>query len=327
MRELVNSDASVPLLIPKVTPQPTAMLSFNLSEKAWRKVLRDGYIEMMDQMGIKGGVLDDFGPAFHFAVFDAEPIVAFGSRSMLGMGGQFGDFDNEMIIPLTISLLTRPCAVLMELQDPDAVRELFTDGTLNALLRKLDDNVELTSYRIAGRDCWVAGVDFWGLSLRFSFSIEDNYLVIGNMPWRKPLHVAAGAAAEVSGAAIQINPSAARIEQRALQLAAMEGQSEAVMEGLAYLYPLLAAGVAPEDAVERHRELFGFAPAFPQDGALEWSEDVPGYTGFGTLLSRELPAFDPDAVLGALQGVGNASASMQLEDSGLRTIVRWRWRK
>lgn len=327
VRQLVNSDPAVPLRIPQVTPQPTAMLSFNLSEKAWQEMLRDGYFKMMTQLGIRGGALDTLGPAFHFAVFDAEPIIAFGSRSMLGMGGQFGDFDDEMAIPLLISLLTRPCAMLVELQDPDAIRALFTDGSLKALLRRWDHDVELTSYRIVGRDCWVAGLDFWGLSLRFSFSIEDHYLVIGNMPWREAIHVTEGASAVVSGAAIQVNPSAARIEQRALQLAAMEGQGEAVMEGLAYLYPLLAAGVSPAEAVERHRALFGFAPALPEDGALEWNGHVPGYRGFGTLLSREQPPFDPETVFGALQGVGNASASMQLEDSGLRTIVRWRWRK
>jgi hypothetical protein len=326
VRNVVNADPDVPLRIPRLDPQPTGMLSLNLSETAWREMLRDGLFNMVREFGLDGSALDQLGPAFHFAVFDAEPIIAFGSRSLLGLGGQIGRFDEEMMmIPLMISLLTRPCAMLVELQDAEPVRALLAGGGLARAFTRWEDNIRFTSYQVAGRDSWVVGMDLWGLSLRFSLTVEGKYLIIGNMPWREPIHVAAESEATVSGASIQVTPSAARIELRALHLAAMEGQRQAVMEGLAYLYPLLAAGVEPAAAVDRHRELFGFAPMLPENARLSWDGRVPGYDGFGNLFAEAQPPFDPDAVFGALQGVGNAGASMQFEDTGLRTIVRWRF--
>jgi hypothetical protein len=327
VREVVNADPNVPLRIPRLDPRPTGMLSLNLSEKAWREMLRDGLFTMARQMGIEGNALDQLGPAFHFAVFDSEPIIAFGSRSLLGMGGNFGDFDDEMMIPLFVSLLTRPCAMLVELQDPEPVRTLFRNGDLLNAFARMDDDVKISSYRVAGRDSWVAGLDAWGLSLRFSFAVEGKYLIISNMPWREPIHVASEIDALVSGASVQVTPSAAKIEMRALHLSALEGQREAVMEGLAYLYPLLASGTKPDAALQRHREIFGFSPVLPGNARIDWDGSVPGADGFGNLFAQEQPPFDPEAVFGALQGVGNASASMQFEATGLRTIVRWRLNK
>ncbi|MFT5240975.1 MAG: hypothetical protein ACI9OU_000679 [Candidatus Promineifilaceae bacterium] len=303
------------------------MLSLNLSEKAWREMFRDGFFNMARQMGIEGRALDQLGPAFHFAVFDAEPIIAFGSRSLLGLGGRFGDFDDEMMIPLFVSLLTRPCAILVELQDPEPVRTLLRNGELSNAFARWDDDMKFSSYRVAGRDSWVAGFDAWGLSLRFGLSVEGKYLIISNMPWREPIRVASASDALVSGASLQVTPSAAKIEMRALYLSALEGQREAVMEGLTYLYPLLASGIAPDAALQRHHALFGFAPVLPDNARLDWDGYVPGLDGFGTLFAQEQPPFDPEAVFGALQGVGDASASMQFEATGLRTIVRWRLNK
>ncbi|RKX46062.1 MAG: hypothetical protein DRP64_03785 [Verrucomicrobia bacterium] len=326
LREIVNADPSRPLRIPEIEPAPSAMLSLNLGEEAWREMLGETLFGMFRGIGTDTAALDQLGPAFHFAVFDGDPIVAFGSRSMLGLGGSFGDGE-EMLISLLVSQLTRPCAMLVELQDPAPVRAFLENNGLAEMLETYDDDMKINSYRLEGKDHWVLGMDFWGLALRFSFAIDGNYLIIGNMPWRESLAVARETDAAVSGAAIRIVPSAAKIERRALHLSAMEGQRLATMEGLAYLYPLLAAGVPPEEALARHRELFGFGPVLPGGASPAWDGFVPGCPGFGNLLAPEQPAYDPEKTFGTLQGIKQLSASMQFEETGLRTIVRWHYKK
>jgi len=327
VREIVNADPSRPLRIPEIEPSPSAMLSLNLSEEAWREMLGETLFGMFRGTGADTAALDQLGPAFHFAVFDADPIVAFGSRSMLGLGGQFGNSGEEMLMPLIVSQLTRPCAILVELQNPALVRTFLESNGLAKMLDTFGDDLKINSYRMEGKDRWVLGMDFWGLALRFSFAIDGHYLIIGNMPWRAPLAVAREMDAAVSGAAIRIVPLAAKIERRALHLSAMEGQRLAAMEGLAYLYPLLAAGIPPEEAMVRHRELFGFGPNLPGGVSPTWDGFVPGCPGFGNLLAPEQPAYGPEKTFGTLQGIKQLSASMQFEETGLRTIVRWHYKK
>lgn len=326
VREVVNADPSRPLNIPEIAPSPSAMVSLNLSEKAWREMLGESLTGMFRGMGGASAALDQLGPSFHFAVFDGDPIIAFGSRSMLGLGGQFGDFGEEMFLPFLVSQLTRPCAILMELQDPEPVRRFLENNELGNMFQVFGDDM-IRSYRMSGENRWVLSIDFWGLSLRFSFEIDDSYLVIENMPWRTPLAVTRQTASGVSGASIQIIPSAAKIERRALHLSAMEGQRLAVMEGLAYLYPLLAAEVSPEEVMARHREVFGFGPVLPGDIIPAWDGFIPSFPGFGSLLAPEQPTYDSEKSFGTLQGIQQLSASMQFEESGLRTIVRWRYKK
>ncbi len=326
VQEVVNNNPAHALLIPQLNPMPSAMLSLNLNENIWKK----GFKELFgraSRMSPEMSILDQFGPAFHFATFDADPIIAVGSRSLLGMGGKIGSFNDDMMIPLFVSALTRPCAMLIELQNPESVREFLMADGLKNIISHWGREMNPSSYKEATSDRWIASMDVFGLSLRFSFAIDDNYLVIENMPWRKAVAVISKQSSSVSGASVLINPSAAKIEQRALYLSAMEGQRLSVMEGLAYLYPLLASGVPPKKALAQHKQIFGFEPVFPGDVSPSWNGISPLHADFGTLLLQEQPTYDPEKLFGTFQDIDRITASMQFEASGLRTIVRWKYNK
>ncbi len=326
-QEVIAADLKTPLRIPQIEPAPSAMLSLNLSEKVWLEFLKEILFGRNSRIETDFNVADQLGPAFHFAIYDADPVIAFGSRSLLGLGGEFGSGAERMAIPMMVSLLTRPCTMMIELKDPEPVRQFITAGRLKNIMGSMGRDTSLTTYRVGEKEFWVVGMDVWGLSLRFSFHLQDNYLLIGNMPWREPVKIVGQVDADASGASVQVLPSNAKIEQRALYLSAMEGQRQSVMEGLAYLHPLMASGIAPKKVVTQHKKMFGYAPALPSKSVLEWDGMMSECTGYGTLWAQEQPAYNAEKAFGTLQGIGKLNASMQFEETGLRTIVRWKYAK
>ncbi len=325
-RSLINADPMVPLHIPQLLPQPSAMVSLNLTETAWRNMLSEQLIRWGDAAGMWHlQAFDQLGPAFHFATFDAEPVLAFGSRSLMGFGGRFGDFNMEMGIGLLISMFTRPCALVIELQDEQPVRRMLESGEYTRLFGSLFYGINVSGYQLAKQDKWVAVLDIEGFAIRFSVAIDNGHLIVSNMPWREPIQIAETTRSDVAGASLGLYPEAVQTETRALYLNAMEGERASTIQALAYLQPLLLAGTSPEQVFTRHKQLFGTTPILPYDQTLNWNGVTPGAGHFGTLTNPAQPSYDHDRIFGFLQGIRNIRASMQFEDTGLRTIVRWQF--
>jgi len=86
----------------------------------------------------------------------------------------------------------------------------------------------------------------------------------------------------------------------------------------------LAAGAAtPSDAAAMHERLMGYRPVHPLRGEWVLRDGHIASSLYGAPLRQRQPPYDPDRDFGVLQGVGRLSVQMQLEGSGLRSVVSW----
>ena len=269
-------------------------------------------------------MLDDLGPGFHFALFDSEPVIAVGSRSILGLGWQFGRLNDEMFIPMLIAFLTRPCALAIELRRTDRVLAFLQAGRLFELLPAASRWMQPTYYRLDGKDAWVIGLDVMGIGVRLRVEIKDRYLLVSNMPWRPALDVTGVTRAVANGGVLQASPRNVKAELAALFSCAMEGARANVHESLAYLAPFTLLGMTPEEAMREHARRFGFAPRLPDGLSATQLASLPGCDGFGSLADPHQPDVgDGPERFGVLQDLNDIEVAFEFEDTGLRSIVRW----
>jgi len=185
---LVHGDGGT-LRIPTAKPDPVMMLSLNLGEPAWSRI-SEGLADMfMRYIFLSPQAIDDLGPALHIAIYDADPVIALGSGDIFGaFGGGMDVFGRgEMfMIPLALSVLTRPCAFMIETRDA-ARTARFLDQAATAALHRNDRrtrefNAEF--YRIGNENAWVYTFSVMGMiNLRFGIQIEGDYIVVRNIPW------------------------------------------------------------------------------------------------------------------------------------------------
>ncbi len=330
LRRVVATRAqAAPMRLPQLAPAPVALFSLNLSEDVWLDFLDDFLRHgRTDFPGMNA--LDDLGPGFHFAIHDSDPIVAFGSGEMLGLGSAMGTRGNELLaLPLVVSFLTRPSSIIIELKRADGVRELLRRGALTRLLPFADErDIRTRYYRLGEGDAWIYAIELFGINLRFRFEIEDNFLIISNLPWLQRGKVASVTPSMLGGLEVCVTPASALLQMPALYTAAAERQRQQAFEGLGYLAPLTLAGTPVSEAVARHAELFGFRPAHPEGGA--WAADDRGLSStlYGLPGDARQPEYPPGkADFGLLRGIRNLRVGLQFEDTGLRTCVRWTYAK
>jgi len=334
LREILPSGREAPpLRIPQVEPAPVMLLSANLPEKAWVKVV-DGVSEGL--AGFDPGVLDSLGPGVHLAVRDSDPVIAVGSGDVMGAlamapGGMRG---GEMLfIPLALSVLTRPCSLLVETRAPEAVREALRQGSLAMLAQRfggMDDDVRIDYCQVAGRDAWIYAFDVMGLiKLRLGLEVCGNYLIISNLLWSQPFAIPRVEVAPLGGVRLETVPGAVEAQLAALFTAAQDQQRRAAMEGIGCLYPLTMGGTGdPAAAIEQHFRLLGFRPVHPAGGAWERRDGGLESTVYGRLHAARQPAYAAGRRdFGALRGLDRLSVSLQMEDGGLRTLCRWRYHR
>ncbi|MDT8389262.1 MAG: hypothetical protein RRC34_01990 [Lentisphaeria bacterium] len=314
-----------PIRIPQISPAPVALLSLNLSEKVWVDFLGDVLDEFVHNDPDILAAVDDLGPAVHVAIHDSDPIIAFGSGELLGMGGNLRGFNDDMLgIPLMISLLTRPTTIIVELRDEEAVRRVLKDGYLADILPFGGDVGAVDYYRIRGKDAWVCGFSFFGISLRFQLEIQNSYLMISNLPWGPDINLGVSAAPDLVQAELSLNPAAAEHQLAAMFTAAQERQRHIAMEGIACLAPLIEEGNSVTEAVTIHRRLFGFTPVHPDGGMWIVKDGELESSVYGAPFLKQQPAHTAgDRRFGLLQGVGTVRVGARFEDDGLRARVRW----
>ncbi len=326
---LVVDHRGPPLRIPQLEPPPVAMLSLKVAEQAWLEFL-DDFMRQGRQAGVPLAwrALDDLGPGFHVAIHDGDPIIAFGSGELVGLGGGAVGMDREMLaLPLLLSLLTRPCTLLVELRDQAAVAGLLRSGGLRHLVPFLGEPARLDYYQLGEGDVWVYVLDLFGINLRFKFEVRDHYLLIHNLPWGPAVRIGATAAAEFAAVELRLHPAAASQQLAAMGTAAGERQRRLAMQGIGYLLPLVLTGEPVDSASRRHRELFGFAPAHPAGGEWEAAGNVLSSSLYGRPgAERQVEQQPGNRAFGLLQGVDHLQLGLQFEDSGLRTRIRWRYR-
>ena len=317
------------LKVPQLKPEPVLLASLNLTEKVWRDVLGDMFRRRGTPLAFSAA-LDQLGPAVHVALHDSDPIIAFGSGDMLGLGGQVGGRRSEMIaIPLFISLLTRPLTIAVELADPKPVRTFLEMGALKSMIPwQREMGSEVSWYQMGDKDAWVLGMGVFGIGIRFRFQIQDNYLLISNLPWMERSQVAGTEPAALRALEVRLRPDLVEAQLAAMFTAAHERERMAAIGGMGYVVPFLEAGVSMEQSAAEHQRLLGFTPVHPAPGKWMVQDGQLASSVYGRHDRPRQPEYQKGSgPFGVLQGVADLRLSLQLEDDGLRTRVRWTYTK
>ena len=316
---------------PVITPSPLVTMSLNLKEAAWVQI-SEGLHDMFAQYArINPAMLDDLGPGFHLAIHDADPVITLGSGEIFGaFGGNMVARNTEMMmIPTLLSLLTRPCTMVVETQDPAKTRRYLSQAAASIPVggrrRRSWFGTEL--HQVSGREEWILTLDIENvLKLRYGLQVDGSHILIRNIPWSSLDRIERVQVSELNAARIDAHPGACVLQLPGLHAAATDGARDAAADSMGHIYPLLLSGVATLDNVEQvHRNLFGFYPVHPGSGQWQWNGSVLSSTTFGSVRRQNSPPYDADdPTFGALKDVDELSLSMQFEDTGLRTKIRWK---
>ena len=333
LRTFIGSrEAGALLRVPVATPDPVLLLSANLTEESWIK-LSGSWSQVFSQYtGISPAVFDRLGPGFHIAIQDADPIIALGNADVLGsFGGSVftaGTPRDSITFPLLLSVLTRPCKIFIELQDPRTTLDLLRNTSRGRSGSERGMTVEFR--QIEGRDAWIYVLNVPGLAkIRFGIEVKSGFLVLSNIPWSQPLTVKTVERRELNGAAAQLAPGAVKQGLPGLFATQNEQNQLAAVKGMAALYPLLlTVSATPEEAATRYAAIFGSRPLHPGPGTWLWKNGKLASSTYGTATQWKEPLYTPDlGDFGLFEGVTNLSVNMQFEAGGLRAVARWLWKR
>lgn len=328
---LAHQDDQTPLPLPVVEPAPVLQFSANLKEDAWRQIAGNFSTFFTRYSGASPAMLDDFGPSVHVAIFDADPIIAMGSGDLFGaFGGNMMTGGNQMMmLPVALSMLTRPCSIMVETKAPQQTAQYLRQAALAGVLGNSRSRGFTTSfYQVEDQDKWVWTMDLFGvLKLRYGIEVVDQYMVIRNIPWSSDDRVVRTENAELNAALLRIEPSACKQQLPGLFAAASDAQRRSVMSGMGRLYPFMLAGAKNvQEAASQHQKLFGFYPRVPSGDKWEWKHFRLVSEQFGEPTRQRQPAFNPEKPFGMLNRIETMQLNMQFESDGLRSSVRWKLR-
>jgi hypothetical protein len=323
-------ESGAALRVPAVTPDPVFLLSLNLTEEAWTKISGSWSEMLSGYTGIDPAIFDRFGPGLHIGVQDADPILVLGNADILGsFGGPLLTADlMGRGLPLLLAVFTRPCKILVELQDEQFVLDALRRATLAGAPRT---QREMTAEfrQVEGRNAWTYALSIAGIvKIRFGIEVKNGYLVLSNIPWSQPVAVKTVERRELNGAELAIVPGAVRQGLPGLFAAQSEQNQLAALHGMAALYPLLlTVGATPQEAAARYASLFGGKPLHPGPGAWVWKNGRLESSTYGTATRWKAPAYRREmGDFGLFEGVTRLSVNMQLEAGGLRAVTRWLWK-
>jgi hypothetical protein len=319
---LVSSEDGGTLQIPQPSLKPVMMLSLNLREKSWMSFGRrlSRYINPR--------LLDDLGPGVHLAIHDSNPVIASGSGDILGAfnselvaGGRRGML---MYIPMALSVLTRPCTLFIETSNSENTLAALRMMSRKSMQR--EEGFDMDFYQVGGGDKWTMSVNVFGMiKLRYGIEVQDDYLLIRNIPWSSREKISGVKGAPLKSVFLEAFPEACKEQLPGLFAAWNEKTRASSQKNMAYLYPLLASGYASVDDLEKkHFELFGFKAVHPEGGKWQWDGRHIASSQFGSIRAQKQPSYQgEDEGMGLLRNIDNIRLNMQFEDSGLRAMLRW----
>lgn len=336
LRDILSAgeDKSV-LRVPDPDPKPVTMLSLNLRDKLWRELAKEYLGTMNRYTYLNPALLDDLGPGMHLAIHDGDPVIALGSGDILGAfsADTIGNLGrgSTMFIPMAMSILTRPCSLYIETGNPENTRRFLRQASsLIASRPGIRREVDIDFYQIEDRDEWIYTFTVFGLvKLRYGIEIQGNYLVIRNIPWAHKEVIAATVTAPFNGAMLQAFPASCKTQLPGLYTTAEEHNRKAARQGMAYLYPIVASGLADiDEAPEHHYRLYGFRPAHPGNGRWFWLHRQITSSIYGSAREQKQMSYRKEAPeFGLFRDIASLSLNMQFEDTGLRSLIRWRTRE
>ena len=325
LREMVPPTSDAPLLrIPQFDPPPVLTLSAQLPEMAWigaAHELRD----LFDSYGtVDPTFFDLLGPQVHLVVLDDEPLVRLGSGEIAGMASVAQDrISDEMFwIPILAAVLTRPCELAIEVSDPALARRAL-EGLRPS--RRDEDFFVIESVRVGEGARRVFTLNLLGtVKWDVSIDVRENWLVLSNHPWTRPAEFIGVEQGSLRGMALHVDVDAVARGELSAWASHAESSRAEIHRAMAQLLPWLVAGAAtPEAAGLRSRKIVGRRPVLPEGSELAWSGGLLTSAEYGRPLDPRQPEFDPDRPFGLFQDLHDLDIAMEIEEDGLRTVVRW----
>ena len=326
---LQSSERGAKLKVPVLTPEAVTQLSINLTEDAWVGLSGEWSREFSEYTGISPEIFDLLGPGLHVAIQDADPIITTGTGDLLGaFGGPMFGRGMDMMIPLALSVFTRPVKIFIELQDPQKALAMLRQATTRA--PRSDMRPEAVQFRqIEGKDAWIYSMGVPGIvTLRLGLEIQNGYLVFSNVPWTKPVTIQRVDTLPMNGASIRVAPSAIKEGLPGLFATQAEHDQRAAMSSMAALFPLLqAVSATPEEAAALHTTLFGSTPLHPKTGGWVWKNGRLESSTYGSATRWKVPMYRPEmGDFGVFENATLLDLNMQFESGGLRATARWTWK-
>jgi HEAT repeat protein len=322
---LTGTESGLRLRVPQLSPAPVLVFSMNLSD-SMRLSLSRLLADLLEEFtSVNRDIFDALNPTVHVAVQDSSPIIAVGSGDVLGALSEdllrMQGF--EPFLPILLSLVSQPASVFIELADPPVARNFLQDAGL-----RRNEGVTGEFHQLKGQDAWIYTLNLEDiLQIHLRVAIEGDYLVISNLPW-SPKAVQTGTIEDsLNGARLELNLDAISKLLPALHTKAFSDYGSSAVDGMGYLYPLLASGTAKTvaDAQAKHLALFGFKPVHPASGEWLWHDGEISSSIFGKARDPVQPPYvSGERNFGLFPTLSSLSVSMQLEDTGLRARIRWR---
>ncbi len=329
---IINQREQKNMKIPRFTPAPVLLFSLGIKNE-----VRDKFSHNLNQwinryIPISPAILDDLEPILHLAIHDGDPVISLGSGDLLGVFGanpQLVGGSMMIYAPILLSILTRPCTLALATKNPARTLQILRQAGVKPMFNSRSDrfrqSVEYT--QVDGRDSWILSYGLMGsIKLRFGLEVDGNYLLIRNLPWSNQDRITEINERELNGVHLEISPAACILQLPSLHTAAMDYNRNAAMQGAGFIYPLLACGdTTMTEVAGRHRQLFGFSPAHPDDGGWEWRNYRVISTQYGQVdRQRQPPYRQGEKNFGVLQDLATIRVGMQFEDTGLRTQIHWK---
>nr|WP_271957907.1 hypothetical protein [Rubripirellula sp.] len=333
LRMALETDRTANVLaVPTIEPTPVVKFSLNLSDMAWDGIA-EGFSDLFTRYsGTSAAVLDDLGPSIHLAIFDSDPIIALGSGDVFGSFGSSmnGMNSDAIMIPIALSMFTRPCSIFINTRNPDRTSQLLRQAaTLFAAPANGFDDFRVQIFQVGDQEKWVWMMDIMGMvKLRYGIEIVGDYVVVRNIPWSTKEKVAQVKAADLNAASLQVNPDACIEQIPGLFAAASDANSRVAMSGLGRLLPFMVGkDIGVEEARQEHQRLFGFFPKTVLGDQLKWQYQHLSSNDYGDPMRQRQPAFDAKKPFGLMNQIESLRLEMQFEDDGLRSAIRWRMRQ
>ena len=324
--------ATTPTEAGGVTPvfnrTPVAQLDLTFTEETWRSIARGAGNLLEDYVSLDPEFYDLLGPAFHIAFENSESVIRLDSAEAASLVSPLGRrnslIETMFFIPAAIHFFTRPTHIAIELTHAEQTARLL-DKVHAKTKSPFDDYVQIEFYRHGNDQEWLLGIRPFNIaSINFSVRIDGRYLIISNNPANKPLHVTGVRPARPGVASLAFHPQNRATDLPADFTSAMRVEHKRALIGMGHVYPwMLCFGNGLGDATRQHARVLGFTPSLPS-GELSWKGDALEHSVFGSVKKPRLPAYDSAIRFGLFENLSDATVSMQFEDDGLRTELRWR---
>ena len=324
VRAMIGGDAAA-LTMPPMVPAPVTSLSFKLPDAALQSLAHDVFrYRHRDSIP---DVLSGLTGQIHIALYDSEPIVAFGSADLMGafsgwfMRGMGAGRGSEIFLygGMLASLLTQPTAIFIELREGVEV-----EPWARQLLQALDWEFGERNLQAQGDNAWVYTYSLENI-VRFHLYLrqEDNYLIISNRS--KPL-TSSTAPMKVTSANAALNVNFSNIEQLApvLHLHTIQALPGAWRLAVGQIAPLRWLGTSnPANAQMQFEKLYGYRPELPPNSPWPWPDEAAWKALDGSLVPdfklpsyHELPPEQRRA--GPFQDLDQMQVAFKLVDEGVR---------